>query len=449
MKTVKIIIFVLLISIYGCVENDIPFPIIKAKITSLEISGETASEIDEVHREVRVTLSDTTNIKKALVKKFSVSEDTKVFEPKIAVGDHIDLSSRYRVKLTTYQDYDWHIIATQKINREVVFDGQVGVTMFDPDNLTAVAYISADEDITKVNISSIKLAPSNSTIYPNPHDVKDFSQPQPFTVTCHGETEEWHVYILPTEQAVATYAPKEIWARRVTLFGSAKVVEGTERGFEWKKADAAKWTKVDQNILKFNATEMTAALDFEPLTSYVYRTYFGNVYGEEKAFQTPAAPIIANLSMDAWSMNGKIWLPYGASDAPYWITGNAGVTLFKDSNTQPTTDAVAGKAAKLQTIDVPVVGLAAGNLFTGDFITDMGNPLNSTKWGRPFIGRPRRLAGMYKYTSKIIDVAKNRPEAINTPDKGVAWIKLEDWKGVIGLRPADAEELGYSMFYFD
>lgn len=449
MKTVKLLSLLISISLLSCVENDIPYPILKAKITSFEISGEISSEIDEAKREVRVTLRDTTNIKKAKLTKFTVTDDVQKMDPLVNVGDYLNLKNDMVIKLSTYQDYDWKIITTQDIEREVLFEGQVGITTFNTEDFTAIAYISSDSDIRNVEIKSIKLGASNSTIFPNPTDIKDFSLPQTFIVTNHNETEDWKVYILPTESAVDTYSPKELWARHVVLFGSARIVEGTERGFEWKKSGAADWTKVKQEDIKFSGSEMSAALQFEPATSYIYRSYLGTMYGDEQTFQTPTAPTIPNLTMDSWSMNGKIALPYGEGESPFWITGNAGVTMFNDSNSQPTTDAVAGKAAKLQTVTVPVVGLAAGNLFTGEFITDMGNPLNSTKWGRPFIGRPRKLAGMFKYTQKVIDVAKNRPDAKGTPDKGTAWIKLEDWKGVVGLRPADAEELGYSILYFD
>lgn len=449
MKTVKLLSILTLISILGCVENDIPYPVIKGSITSFEIQGEISSEINEVKREIIVTLEDTVNIKKAKVTKFSVSEKIQVINPIIAVGDYLDLRNTINISLFTYQDYIWKIIPKQDIKREFMFEGQVGVPTFNMEDKVAIGYISSESDITKVKVSSLKLGASNAITTPNPELITDFSMPQTFMVTNHGETEIWTVSILPTETTVETYVPSEIWARRVGLYGSAKIIDGVERGFEWKKSSDQTWTKVNQSDIKFMGSEMNAYLDFEPSTSYVYRSYLGTEYGEEKAFNTPSAPTIPNLTMDAWSANGKIALPYGEGETPFWITGNAGVTMFNDSNSQPTTDAVAGKAAKLQTVTVPVVGLAAGNLFTGDFITDMGNPLNSTKWGRPFIGRPRKLAGMFKYTQKTIDVAKNRPDAKGTPDKGTAWIKLEDWKGAVGLRPADAEELAYSILYFD
>lgn len=449
MKTVRLLPLLTLLVLFGCIKNDIPYPVIKPAFTSFEISGEISSEIDEAKREIRVVLHDTTNIKKAKITKLTLSENLQEMLPAIAVGDFLNLQQTVEIALSTYQTYLWKITASQEIKREFLFGGQVGITTINREDKVVIGYISSESDMQNINITSLKLGASNSVILPDPATVTDFTTPQTFTVTNHGESESWIVAIIPTESTVETYKPTEIWARRVGLHGSAKVVAGIERGFEWKKADASVWTKVKQTDIEFLGAEMNAAIDFEPATSYLYRAYLGTEYGEEEPFNTPAAPTIPNLNMDSWSQKGKVVLPYGEGETPYWITGNAGVTTFNESNTVSTTDAVAGKAAKLQTVTVPVVGLAAGNLFVGDFVTDMGNPLNSTKWGKPFTGRPRKLAGMFKYIQKTIDVSKdNRPEK-GSPDKGTAWIRLEDWKGAVGLRPADAEILAYSIHYFD
>lgn len=39
----------------------------------------------------------------------------------------------------------------------------------------------------------------------------------------------------------------------------------------------------------------------------------------------------------------------------------------------------------------------AGSLFLGAFITDMGDPLASTKFGIPYVGKPLKFSGWYKY----------------------------------------------------
>lgn len=63
-------------------------------------------------------------------------------------------------------------------------------------------------------------------------------------------------------------------------------------------------------------------------------------------------------------------------------------------------------AARIETIDTKGQDLffakapkvTSGSLFTGKFVTDIANTLNSTKFGNPFYRKPLKLKGMYKYT---------------------------------------------------
>lgn len=70
--------------------------------------------------------------------------------------------------------------------------------------------------------------------------------------------------------------------------------------------------------------------------------------------------------------------------------------------TQPTTDAYSGNyAAKLETkltgqLDKPI---AAGNLFIGQFDGSLRDPRESTMFGLPFMSKPLRIKGMYRYRS--------------------------------------------------
>ncbi len=86
-----------------------------------------------------------------------------------------------------------------------------------------------------------------------------------------------------------------------------------------------------------------------------------------------------------------------------WGSGNAGVSfLMGDSKASeyPTSQAeegYVGKCLKLTTVSTGFLGamfgapIAAGNLFTGDFQIDMGNPAKSTHFGRPFYKMPKEL----------------------------------------------------------
>lgn len=82
----------------------------------------------------------------------------------------------------------------------------------------------------------------------------------------------------------------------------------------------------------------------------------------------------------------------------------------RDSSTRPEEKSVVnGKAAYMVTLgSVPLVGVAAGNLFIGDYKTNAQSPKDSPKFGRSFTGaRPTGLKGWYKYTSKPVDYVGN------------------------------------------
>lgn len=98
-----------------------------------------------------------------------------------------------------------------------------------------------------------------------------------------------------------------------------------------------------------------------------------------------------------------------------WCSSNAGAHLLKAFKyassyvvTEDKTDAHSGSAVKIQTIDskggdmiiAKVPKVTTGTLFFGKFITEMGNTLNSTKFGIPYKYTdkyPVQLKGYYKY----------------------------------------------------
>ncbi len=112
--------------------------------------------------------------------------------------------------------------------------------------------------------------------------------------------------------------------------------------------------------------------------------------------------------------NEKYMLPYDLdsdSQEPlyFWSCGNDPFSFLVGKHddytafpTQPTTDAAVGKnAAKLIT---KLTGdyykpIAAGNLFIGQFDGTKFDPLESTQFGLPFMKKPLRLTGKYKYRS--------------------------------------------------
>ena len=172
----------------------------------------------------------------------------------------------------------------------------------------------------------------------------------------------------------------------------------------------------------------------------------GENYGDPVAFTTEAAEEVPNLSFDNWTQKSKNWFPNSDASNSYWATGNEGVTIYTTANSTPVEgegEAVEGKAARLETIgNVPLVKIAAGNLFTGIYKTNLGNPASSATMGRPYTGRPTHMTGWYKYNPAEVTTEGNsysqnkHPEAVGQLDYCSIYIRLEDWGGA-SERPAN------------
>lgn len=96
-----------------------------------------------------------------------------------------------------------------------------------------------------------------------------------------------------------------------------------------------------------------------------------------------------------------------------WATSNSGIVLLKaigyysgDAIVAPEEEGFDGKSAKITTaytkggsmlgIAIPVI--TSGSLFTGDFVVDAMNTLNSTQFGIPYFQKPTNVKGYFKYT---------------------------------------------------
>lgn len=96
-----------------------------------------------------------------------------------------------------------------------------------------------------------------------------------------------------------------------------------------------------------------------------------------------------------------------------WATSNSGIVLLKtigyysgDAIVAPEEEGFDGKGAKITTaytkggsmlgIAIPVI--TSGSLFTGDFVVDAMNTLNSTQFGIPYFRKPTNVKGYFKYT---------------------------------------------------
>lgn len=238
---------------------------------------------------------------------------------------------------------------------------------------------------------------------------------------------------------VAETLPANAWARFAYLSGRW-LTEGQPEGlgFQYRTGDE-EWTDVDADVT-VNAEAKTFEAELHGLaagTQYEYRAVTA-VFRENQTvqFTTETEDVLHNMSFDQWYMDGKAPMPNASADYKIWDSANPGSASF---NIVPTTQetsnlAVTGEnksAAKLTTLSAPIVGLAAGNIYTGRFEGTVGGIIPSgaaLEWGVPFTSRPLALKGFYDYRPVAIDVAKDPyTDMKGQTDIGQIQFILTDW----------------------
>lgn len=280
----------------------------------------------------------------------------------------------------------------------------------------------------------------------------DKIQTHRFTFTVKDtKTQEQNVsfsYSVKPNVAVITkeIATMNIWSTFTFFSGESDSEEGF--GFEYKKASDSEWTSVPASKNPGEKTFSAFIKGLDPKTEYVYRA-FGNdqegnkVDGNEIKFKTDYAneddngkPFVPNLSFDDWAKNGKSWYPNVSSFNIFWDSGNEGANSIREKNpTAPTAEVAVkgnGKQAALLETKVVMEVMAAGNIYTGDFvkaILSLSNPGALLDFGQKYGGgRPTKLTGYYKYKSVTINNAKKPYEDWkNKPDSCSIYIALCDW----------------------
>lgn len=225
----------------------------------------------------------------------------------------------------------------------------------------------------------------------------------------------------------------KVWGQFAYLSGACNLEEITSPvQFRYKKKADSEWTTVEavQEEGTKNYSAKVAPLDFG--TQYEYYILCGDEAGETCTFTTESYVEIPNLNFDTWSQNGKNWYPNADASNSYWATGNEGVTTLGNSNSVPVegSDARNGKAGKLETVTVALVGYAAGNLLIGNYSTNINNMAASVQFGRDYSGaRPVKLSGYYKYTpgTSMNKNGKIPSDRTLTVDECDIYIKL--WSG--------------------
>ena len=113
MKRFIVYIF-LLTTFFGCIENDLPLPVITPRITGMDVKGASEISINSEQQCVTITLDETTDIRNVKINSISFADErtTTDFDTSIT---H-DLSNDITITLSIYQDYKWKIITRQPIS---------------------------------------------------------------------------------------------------------------------------------------------------------------------------------------------------------------------------------------------------------------------------------------------------------------------------------------------
>ena len=136
---IKGCLLLLICALAGCIENDIPYPVVKAEIQEIETNGFVSSTIDKTERNVTILVDDTVDLRTLRITKFLVTSGTVIIPDSLACEDathfpdsgfvsvdslpatvntQINLLSPATFVLRIYQDYPWQISAKRNIQRK-------------------------------------------------------------------------------------------------------------------------------------------------------------------------------------------------------------------------------------------------------------------------------------------------------------------------------------------
>lgn len=413
----------------GCIRNDIPYPRIQANFLTFTAAGQDqGASIDTINRVVTVHFPETVDIRNVSVEEYSITTGATLHGADLSMP--LDMESPVRVTLSLYQDWPWSIVAQQPVERYFTVSGQVGQTLIDVPGQRVVVYVAKSADLSRIYIETAKLGPEGSVMTPAiVGTYVNAMRPVEVEVEAWGRKELWTIYVEQSDVDVSTVSA-DAWTNVAWVYGRAEA--GKDNGIEYRLEGDTEWTRVPEADLTVNGGSFHARIiHLSPQTAYETRAYSGEVYGEVLKFTTGSIVQVPNSSLDQWWLDGKVWNPWPEGGEPYWDTGNKGATTLGTSNSFPTDDTSSGSgwAAQLETrfVGIGALGkLAAGNLFAGRYVkTDGTNGILS--FGRPFIERPTKMRGYFKYTSAPINyVSTEWTDLRNRPDTCIVWVALID-----------------------
>lgn len=439
MKKIAVLVMIAVIPLLGCIRNDIPFPVIVAGFESMSVPSAESVSIDAQKRRVDIVLKEVSDIHKVEVKDV-VYTDPSVKASWNIEGVH-DLSRPVRITLSTFDDYEWTVSATQPIKRWFTVSSQVGESVIDVRNCRVIAKVSSSADLKNLSITSCKLGPESITAYtPEVSTIKDFTNVQSLLVV-YGDTKEiWNIYVEKSTSSVRM-TRTDAWTKVVWL--SAEGVSGQKNGFKYREKGTSQWT--DAIGVEEEGGSFSVKVDgLKPLTEYECIAYSGKDETDPVAFRTEAEVPIPNSGFEVYSKaeSSKYYSFYDPDSAvptlntKWWDSGNKGSTTVGSSYTitmPDTSDKVEGESSLLMASTYVIVKFAAGNVFSGEFGRTIGTTGGTVRLGRPFSARPQKLSFWVKYKAGIITektfggAPDGDPVRPGDRDRGTLWVALGDW----------------------
>lgn len=427
----NIILGLIAIVAVSCIENDLSYPDVTVTFTSFEVEGQKSVAIDDASRTIDIVMGESADMSRVKVLGYSLTNDGEVVG---GMPEFLDLTDTVRLTVRVYEDYVWTIKASQPVERYIRCDNQIGDAEIDADEKVAYVYVKEGQPLSSVIFNSMKLEPEGSVVERTMGFVPQDGGSVPLTEICdfpmelnciimryfyvlyEGEEIRWSVKVLhkQIETGISSVNP---WAFSAGVKG---VTDGNGTPVvEYRKSSEAEWNTWDD--VAVDGTEVTAIVTgLEADTEYVVRISNGTVSSDDVIFRTDTPVQLPNMSFDDWSKDNKY---PNASGSDVWDSANSSGAAV---TTSPSTDAVEGYAARLESVSAFGM-LAAGNIFTGKFVklAGMGAELD---WGIPFESRPLALRGWYKYSPATINKVKDPyKDQMGKSDQCQILAFLTDW----------------------
>lgn len=435
---------VALVGLTGCIDNDLPYPVVVPHITSITASGAESVDINYDDRTVTLTFPETTDLRD--IEITSVEIDQEIAVPSIEIVGRHDLSSPLKFNIRTYADYSWKIIGVRNVQRYFTVEGQIGSSTIDPVNCRAIAMVGKNADVSDIKVTSLKLGPRGLSTYSVDYTtMRDFTHGISVDVTAFDMTETWNLFVEITDASVEITKVNP-WAHEayLTSIGTA----GAENGFMYRLKGDAEWIKVDESdITSDGGTFLAHIKGLKPETVYEAVAVSGADQSPVVEFMTEAAVKIPNGSFEyASKVAGASYYKFydpdcGVADGEFmfWGSGNGEGSEGVNGSANlgivityvDTEDKVDGKqSVRAQTSQLAGM-LAAGNLFTGQFAGLVGTSGGKVNFGRPWTSRPSALKLYCKYSTGTIDIINSTPPGVTLTksdyDRAQIKIALGTW----------------------